>query len=377
MKILIITLEYPPQVGGIASYVGNFASHVPPESTIVYAPKVKGGAEWDKLNPWKTYRRNPYWAFVWPRWIRMFWHIWAIARRENISAIYLHNILPVGYVAYLIKKFKKVPYVIFLHGTDVSVATKTIFRRKKFKLICREAQEIVVNSNFLKEKLKERVENWEAVKVLYPCPADFFLVKQPEESLKKLRAQLALEGKKVIITVARMVEGKGYPHLARLLPQILEKIPNLVWLMVGDGPKREIILDLIHKNSLQNVVRYLGAIPQTDLPQYYQVADLFVLLTHPDESREEGWGTVFLEAAASGLPVVAGRSGGTAEAVEDGVTGFIVDIYQEKNVVETITRLLLESEYAKQMGQTGMERIRKEFKWEDQIKKLKNYETIT
>ena len=121
--------------------------------------------------------------------------------------------------------------------------------------------------------------------------------------------------------MARLVEGKGYPHLIRLLPEILNKIPNIVWLVIGDGPKKKAIMDLVQKYSLQNIVRYLGEVPYQNLPLYYQSADLFVLLTHKDEQSEEGWGTVFLEAGASGLPVVAGRVGGVEEVVANLQTG--------------------------------------------------------
>ena len=105
-----------------------------------------------------------------------------------------------------------------------------------------------------------------------------FFTKANPEAIATLRNQLALQGKKVMITVANMEEGKGYPHLIRLLPDVVKKVPNLVWLIVGDGPKKKLLVDLIVKNDLQNVARFLGTIPQNELPKYMQLADLFVLL---------------------------------------------------------------------------------------------------
>ncbi|MBI2038201.1 MAG: glycosyltransferase family 4 protein [Candidatus Magasanikbacteria bacterium] len=370
MKTLIITLEYPPQIGGVASYTYNLAKNLPAGDVVVYAPKIIGDIDSDKKNSWKTVRAKPYFFFFWPRWVKMLWDVWKLVKNENIGMIYVHHVLPAGYVAYLMKKLKHIPYVVFFHGTDLTMGLKN--KKRKLKKVCLGADKIIVNSNYLKNQF---VSNFEDLKkeilVIYPCPDIMFTEKVSEAELKKIKSQLALEGKKVIITVARMSEGKGYPHLIRLLPKILEKVPNLVWLIIGDGPKKNEIITAIQKNYLQNVTRFIGFVPYTELPKYYQISDAFVLLTHPDESSgQEAWGTAFMEAAASGLPSVAGRSGGVEEAVQNLVTGLIVDVYQDQSIVSAISDLLREGEYAKKMGEAGRERVLNEFTWENQLKKL-------
>ena len=369
MKILIITLEYPPKIGGIASYTFNFASHLNSEEVCVYAPKQLGDKEFDARHDWKTYRYIPYFNFIWPRWIRMFFQVKKIVKKEKIEKIYVHHALPSGYVAYLCKKFFKIPYVVFFHGTDLEVGLKR--KARKIKMVCSSAEKIAVSGEFLKKKLTDKIEGLEnKIVILHPCPGDFFLQPAKQEELEVLRAKLALKGKKVLISVGRMADGKGFPHMIRLLPKILEKVPNLVWLVVGDGPKKEELIKEIQKNYLQNVARIMGFVPLSELPKYYQLADAFVLLTHKDEESEEGWGTAFLEAAASGLPVIAGRVGGVEEVVENLVTGILVDIYQDQGVVSAVSELLKNSDYAKQMGQAGRDRIIREFNWEKQIAKL-------
>lgn len=370
MKTLIITLEYPPQIGGIASYTYNLAKNMSAQDAVVYTAKIAGDTDFDKKNLWKTVRGKPFSMFIWPRWVKMFIEIWRLVKKEKIQMIYVHHALPVGYVAYLLKKFKKIPYVLFFHGTDLEMGIKN--KKNKLKKVCAAADKIVVNSNFLKNKFQSAFEDLKKeISVVYPCPDDIFLQRTPEMELKKLKSQLALDGKKVIITVARMAEGKGYPHLIRLLPKILEKVPNLVWLILGDGPKKDEVIKSIQKNYLQNVTRFIGKIPYTELPKYYQLADLLVLLTHPDESSaEEAWGTAFVEAAASGLPVVAGRAGGVEEAVENMTTGLVVDVYQDQGIISAVSELLCNVDYAKQMGQAGRERVIREFNWPEQLKKL-------
>lgn len=369
-KTLIITLEYPPQIGGIASAVYNLAAHLPPAETVVWAPSLPGDKNFDAKNAWKTYRGQPYYPLFWPRWLKLYWQIKKIVQQEQIERIFVHHALPVGYVAMMIKSANKIPYTIFFHGTDLEVGAR--FKKGKLENICRSAEKIVVNSKFLSDKLAANLRQLGAnkVQIIHPCPADFFFQARPEEELRKIKSELALTGKKVILTVARLDEGKGFPHLAHLMPQILAKVPNAVWMIIGDGPKRQAFLKQIEKDNLPSAIRYLGNVAYADLPKYYQVADIFALLTHKDESREEGWGTVYLEAAASGLPVVAGRAGGVEEAVENLKTGVIVDVYQSAGVVSAITQLLLQPDYASQMGANGRARVEAEYTWAKQIAKL-------
>ncbi|MFA6105088.1 MAG: glycosyltransferase family 4 protein [Patescibacteria group bacterium] len=369
MKKLIITLEYPPRIGGIASYVFNFLSHVNSAEYVLYAPKNTGAKEFDLKNPWQTYRFDPYYP-LWPHWLRMFFQIRKIVKKEKISELQIHHVLPCGYLGWIFLKLYKIPYSIFLHGSDVTIGTRTSWKKRMFTLVVRNASSVVANSHFLENKIKQRIENLSNVKVLYPCPNDNFLKKVPEEQLDALRDKLALRGKKVVITVSRMVDGKGFPHIIRLLSAVCREVPNVVWFFIGDGPKKQTIMDLVQRYYLQNVVRFLGAIPNEELPQYFQIADLFVLLCHQDEEAEESWGSVFLEAAASALPTVAGRVGGVDEAVEHLRTGLVVDVYQEKMVVSSIVSMLKNEAFAKELGRWGKDRVERDFRWETQISKL-------
>jgi phosphatidylinositol alpha-1,6-mannosyltransferase len=372
MKTLLVTLEFPPQIGGIASYTYNLASHWPEDSElIILAPKMKGDIEFDSQNKWKVYRRAPLFRFFWPRWIKLLWQVWQISKKEKIGMIFVNHALPAGYVGLIIKKILKIPFVVFFHGTDLEKGTKNRWKKKMLEIVCRNADKIIINSVFLKSKFETKFEKIKKdIEIVYPCPGDHFFKEVPTEEIDQLKSKLAIEGKKVILTVARISEGKGYPHLMRLLPKILQKIPNVVWLIVGDGPKKEALLKMAQKDYLQNIVRFVGKIPYQDLPKYYQVADLFVLLTHVDEDNEEGWGTVFLEASSSGLPIVAGQVGGVEESVENLVSGLIVDVYYDNAVVSAIVDLLNKSGYAKQMGEAGKERVAKEFIWGKQIEKI-------
>lgn len=368
-KRLIITLDYPPQTGGIASYVLNVAAHLNPAQTILYAPKAEGDREFDAQNPWKVYRLNPYLSFIWPRWLALLYHVFVIVRLEKITELHVHQALPVGYVAYILKKIKKIPYTVFLHGTDVEYAMRPT-KRRKFAKICRAADRIIFNSQFLKLKLESRIDNLPRSTVVYPCPGDFFYAAAPEFEVEKNRRELGLGGKRVLLTVSRMVEGKGLPHLVTAVGDLIKKIPSLVWVVVGVGPKLASIEKLVQQRGLQSFVRFIGDIPYERLPALYQTADVFALLTHPDTEAEEGWGTVFLEAAASGLPVVAGAAGGALEAVEQGVTGFVVNVYERDKVAEALFFLLTDQAAAVSMGQRARARAFRSFRWAAEVEKI-------
>ena len=370
MKILIITLEYPPNIGGISGYVSQYAGHFKPEEVVVLAPSVIKGADFDGASPWKVIRAKLFYSFVWPHWLRLFFIVRKIIKQEGITTMHVHHVLPVGYVAYFLNKFNILrSYTVFLHGTDIARATSQSRKLSWFKKICQQAEKIVVNSRFLERRVREYNDETPMV-VVNPCPAPYFLEQANPEFIQKLRAHLALSGKKVLLTVGRMVDGKGFPLGIGLLPELLKQIPNIVWVMVGSGPKRDEIIAMVQKNNLQNAVRFLGELSPEQLPPLYQAADAFVLLTHPDGGVEEGWGTVFLEASASGIPVVAGMSGGVEEAVENSVTGYVVEAHHADQAVNKIVELLKDPSRAKAIGAAGKARVLNEFTWDKQLVKL-------
>jgi len=374
MKKLIITLEYPPQVGGIATYIEQFAKALVPEQTVVLAPKQKNGNEFDAGQKFKTIRKNLYW-FLWPCWLKLFFIVRKIVKQEKIEIIYLHHILPVGYIGYLIKKFYQIPYLVFSHGTDVEYATRSPWKKNLAQKVMQGAEQIIFNSESLKRRLLARLPDFtNKCTVLYPCPESIFYEMPKAEVIADLKTQYALEGKRVMLSISRLGEGKGITHLVRILPRILQQIPNLVWLIVGDGPKRDYLIKEIQKNNLQNAVRFIGSIPHNELNKFYHLGELFVLLTHPDEGKEEGIGLVFLEAQAAGIPVIAGKSGGVEEGVINGETGIIVDIYQgDKIVADSICEMLKNKEFAKRLSINAQVRMKNDFNWENQLQVIKQW----
>lgn len=371
-KTLIITLEFPPQIGGIATYTEAQANNLDnSEQVIVYAPKNLFAKNYDHNKVFKIIRKKPLFTFFWPRWLKMFWQIFFICRREKVEIIFIHQVLPVGYVAWLVKKFLHIPFIVFSHGTDIIYASKSAWKIRMLKKIIGSAEQAIFNSESLRNRALRIMPEFEKrFMVLYPCPNTVFFDIPNKDDIKLLKNRLALDGKKIALSVSRFDEGKGLTHMVRLLPQILRKVPNFVWVVIGDGPKKKQLFAEVQKQSLQNAVRFIGQIDHDELNIYYHTADLFVLLTHPDEGREEGLGLVFLEASAAGLPIVAGRSGGVEEAVIHTETGLVVDIYQDLTVVSAIEKLILDRDYGLTLGSNAKERVKSDFQWSHQLSKL-------
>jgi len=374
-RTLIISLEFPPQLGGIATYVEKIAGEFDTNKLIVLCPKIEDG-EYDKKYPYMVIRKNFYYPkFMWPQWIKLLFTVRKLVKEYNIENIHVHHILPVGYVAWYMKKFFHVPYIIFSHGTDVESSARTKRKLKLATKVGKGAEQIIVNSESLGTRLKSKFPQFaEKVTVMYPCPDTDFQTPPDSEEVEKLRTTLSLEGKKVLLSIGRLADGKGFPHLVRYMPQILAKVPNLVWVIIGTGPKEKLILELIQKHNLQNIVRFIGGVPHDELKKYYYLADVFALLTHPDlQQGEEGLGLVFLEASAVGMPIIAGRSGGVEEAGGQHKTGLVVEANNEKEVVDALSLLIENTELAKQLGMNAKMRIQKDFDWKAQLKKIETW----
>lgn len=375
-KTLIITLEYPPTVGGIATYVHDLANALDPAQTIVLAPLHKDQKAWDAGVRYTIIRKKllfPKW--MWPRWLLLVHAVRQMVKTHGVELILVQHVLPVGYAAIRMQKKFGIPFLLFSHGTDLVAGTRTAWKKRMVTRVAKAAEQIIFNSESLKRRFLQTLPQFEAVStVLYPCPDSEFFEPAPQEEIETLRRQYALQGKHVILSVSRLTDGKGFPHLIRMMPELLQRVPHLVWIIVGDGDKRDNIMHEIQKRNLQNVTRFIGEIPHAALKKFYYLADLFVLLTHPDEGREEGLGLVFLEAAAAGLPAVAGKSGGVEEAVLHAETGIVVDLFKgDQAIITAIADLFSHESYRKQLGLQAQTRIKSDFLWEHQMKRIERW----
>ncbi len=369
-KSLLITLEFPPTIGGIATYCDNLVTYLSSDVVVLQNGKKKT----ETVGGQTHYTRPLFFPkLLWPRWVRGLFHIWRIAKKENVEMLLVHHILPIGTIAYILNILTKRPYILFFHGTDIILANDRPIKRFLARRVIRRAQTCIVNSTFVGKQVIELEKSAEQkMHVVYPTPQAVFLNPRDEQKIQSLTDALALNGKTVLLTVSRIDEGKGFTHLTRILPKLLEQIPQLTWLVLGDGPKRANWWKQVEAAKLQGVVRYIGSVPQAELPHYYDLADCFVLLTHTDDKRQEGAGTVFLEAMARNVAVVAGRTGGVPDIVHDNTNGTLVDVYRGDDLmVEAIVETLTNKEKTTQQVAVAHQEVLNTYRPERQFEILK------
>lgn len=331
---LLITIDFYPNVGGVARYLEGW--------------RKKHGA--DILAPWFAeeregiIRRRLLWPF-WPKWLPLLF--WGLFYAKNYDEIAVSHILPAGYVALLAKK----PYSVILHGLDIINASKSGWKRYWAKKILNRAKRIVVNSKATGELLRKSLGD------LYNYEIEYPLLSPLPAPDKDLRAEFA--GKKIILSLGRLVKRKGQEKILRLMPRILHEVPEAVFVIAGGGPERKNLKSQITNYKLQNHVFLLGKVKESELPDLYSACDIFVVPTLPSKDDWEGFGMVCLEAAYFGKPVVATNVGGLLEAIEDGKTGYAAK--DDEELLEKIVLLLKDGELAKKMGDVGRARVNDKF----------------
>jgi phosphatidylinositol alpha-1,6-mannosyltransferase len=186
---------------------------------------------------------------------------------------------------------------------------------------------------------------------------------RPLDSADRLRARHKLADRRVILTVARLDDYKGQDTVIRALPQIVKHVPHALYLVVGRGPEHDQLRRLAIRHGVSDYVIFAGYVPAGQLVAYYNVCDVFVMVSRQNHKDVEGFGLVYLEANACGKPVIGGDSGGVRDAIVDGQTGLLVDPQDDDMVAACVIRLLLDPAEARRLGENGRRRAEGELDW--------------
>lgn len=361
-KALLITIDFPPRVGGVANYLSNICSNVPSDKIIVLASKEKESDEFDKKQNYKIYRHKLLFKYLPLKWLRAFWPVLKIVRKEKIEIIHTSHILPIGYVAYLFKKAFKIPYIVYTHGLDILHPQNNPRKKYWLEKILQNAEQVITNSSFTANEVNKLSVQKEKIKIINPC-LDLSQYKFPlEEKIESLKNKLNLKNKKILLTTARLVERKGIDMVIKSLSTVLKNIPDLVYLIIGKGPDKNRLENLIKEKNLENKVFFIGEARHEDLNLYYNLADVFIMPSRQLSNGDvEGFGIVYLEANLYGKPVIAGRSGGVPDAVEDKINGLLVNTESVEEISEAIIKLFQNQELYNSLAEKGKTRVKEKF----------------
>jgi len=371
-KSLLITLEFPPQTGGVSNYLFNIVNNFHIQDIIVLSEKTE-------KNPpsvgYKIYQRKllTNYKFIWPKWVFLFFTARKIIKKEKIECIQVSHILPVGTVALMIKKYLGLPYLVYTHGMDILLPQSSKRKTKLVKSILKNANNVIANSQFTKNELLKLGVDDKKITIVYPCasliPKEVDLIKQ-EDIISKFK----LNDKNILLTVGRLVVRKGHDMVIKSLKMILEKFPNTIYLIAGDGPNNQNLKKLAKSLNISDKVIFFGNTSNDDLQIFYRLCSVFVMPSRKIKEcgDVEGFGSVFLEANLFEKPVIGGKSGGQSEAIKDNYSGLLVNPHNQDEITNAILILLQNPDYAKQLGQQGRQRVLENFNWNQQTKKIMN-----
>ncbi|MFH1366769.1 MAG: glycosyltransferase [Patescibacteria group bacterium] len=372
-KSLLVTCFFSPILGGIENYLKNLCQSLPSDKIAVLAPPVKDFEKNDVNYKYKVIRRKLFsWRFFKPSWFPLIFQLKKIIEAEKIDVLQFGHYSNLVTLGLIYKKLFHQPYFVYTHGVDTLLPQKSRVQKKLMILNLKNADWVIANSRFMKEKLVKLGIYPAKIVVVYPSlPSDDY---NQKTELLALKQNYNLADKKVILTLGRLVERKGQDMVIKSLPSVLKVFPDLAYLIVGDGPYKKALEKLVQELNLNNHVYFVGAVEdniETKLP-FYKLADLFIMPTREIESGKdvESFGLVYLEAQAAGCPVVIGQSGGTKETIVEGETGLSVNSESKEKIAQIIVQILSDDNLRNSMSEKGKQWVRGAFTWEKQIKKV-------
>lgn len=359
MKVLVVTNDFPPRAGGIQQYVHALVCRLPPGEAIVYAPAWKGAAAFDREQAFPVVRHPRSLMLPVPA-VRD--RAVGIARAEGCDTAWFGAAAPLGLLARPLRAAGVRRVVGSTHGHETGWAMLP-GARQTLKIIGAQSDAITYVSEYTRRRIGSAFGR---VRMEWVPPGVDVDVFSPDVDGSAIRARHGLTGRKVVVCVSRLMPRKGQDVLIRALPEIRRRVPDAALLIVGGGPDMPRLQRLAVDAGCAGDVRFAGSVPWEELPAHYAAGDVFAM---PSRTRfggldVEGLGIVYLEAAAVGLPVVAGRSGGAPEAVRDGETGLVVDGTEVAAVATAVAELLENESRAKEMGIAGRAWVERDWQWD-------------
>ncbi len=366
-RYLVITELFLPTKGGTTVWFSEVFRRLGGKGIHIVTADVPGASEIDGSHPNSIHRLNL--RRVWwlkPESLGMYLKLFAksfwLAITNKFEVIHAIRPLPEGFVAWAVARLTFRPVIIYNHGEEIT----TWGDGAKFKAMCftmNHADRVVANSEYTRDELIRIGTDPNKITVIYPgVDTERFCPGLPYEDLLQ---QLDLQARqKLILSVGRLQRRKGFDNVIRSLPLLLEQGLDVHYVSIGIGEDHDYLLELASELNVTERVHLLGHVPLDDLPRWYNACDVFIMPNREIDGDTEGFGMVFMEAAACGKPTIAGMAGGTGSAVVDGETGLRVPGEEIDKVAGALKKLLSDPEYAARLGAQGHSRAASDFGWD-------------
>ncbi|MCX4810475.1 glycosyltransferase family 4 protein [Streptomyces sp. NBC_01239] len=375
-KTLIVTNDFPPRPGGIQAFLHNMALRLEPERLVVYASTWKRGREgaeataaFDAEQPFTVVRDTTTMLLPTPAATRT---AVGLLREHGCTAVWFGAAAPLGLMAPALRKAGAERLVATTHGHEAGWAQLPASRQLLHR-IGESTDTITYLGEYTRSRIAAALSPEAAARMVQLPPGVDEKVFHPGSGGAEVRARLGLTDRPVVVCVSRLVPRKGQDTLILAMPRILARQPDAVLLIVGGGPYEKDLRRLARETGVTESVRFTGAVPWAELPAHYGAGDVFAM---PCRTRRggldvEGLGIVYLEASATGLPVVAGDSGGAPDAVLDGETGWVVRGGSPEEAADRILALLADAELRRNMGERGRQWVEERWRWDLLAEKLR------
>jgi len=365
-RTLVVTNDFPPRAGGIQAYVHELAIRQPPGSVVVFASTSPGAAEFDAAQPFPVVRHPTSMLLPKPEVAR---RVRAVARAEGCTAAWFGASAPLGLLAPALRDAGVERIVAASHGHEVGWAALPGSRR-----LLRRIGAGVDVVTYLTEYMRVRLAGayGPAPRFVRLPPGVDTTAFRPDVSGAEVRARYGLGDRPTVVCVSRLVPRKGQDMLIRAWSAVRAHVPGAALLVVGRGRDLPRLRRLVRQRGLEHDVLFTGGVPWAELPMHYAAGDVFAM---PCRTRRagmdvEGLGIVYLEASATGLPVLAGDSGGAPESVVEGETGWVVPGRSVTAVAARVSTLLADQAAARAAGEKGRAWVEREWRWDGLASRL-------
>ncbi|MFC1999660.1 glycosyltransferase [Chloroflexota bacterium] len=291
-----------------------------------------------------------------------------LVKRERIDLIHSHWIIPSGLVGAICKKVLRKPLVVTVHAGDVFPLVRKKYLRSVGRTVLNSCDVCTVNSNATGDAVRAVAGSTKRIEII-PMGVDLEVFSRHAIPLDQ--DSEAESGERTILFVGRIAEKKGINYLIEAMPTILRHIPEARLVIVGYGPERGRLEDLVGKLGLNDRVAFAGEVPNAELARYYHKAHLLVLPSIVDSRGDtEGLGIVILEAMACGVPVVASNVGGIPDIIEPNWNGLLSKPGNPQDIADKVVELLSDKRLRERLSQNALETVRVSFSWEAVAKKF-------
>jgi phosphatidylinositol alpha-1,6-mannosyltransferase len=357
-RTLLVTNDYPPRVGGIQRTLEALVGQLPADRVAVFCPGQEEAAGFDAEARYRVLRQRE--AFLWPT-PDVGRRLEAAVRETGAEVVLFGATYPLALLGPRLAR-AGIPYLAAAHGFEYWLSIAPGSHAAMRYATSRATRVPVMCSAFIARTVRTAVPRHVPVSVLYPgADVEVF---RPDLATDDLRDRHGLGARPLVVCVSRLVARKGQDVLIGGMGRIRRTVPDATLVIVGGGPDEQRLRGLAADAPDGSVV-FTGQVPEADLPRYYALGDVFAMpcRTRLAGMEVEGWGNVFIEAAACAKPVVVGDSGGAREALVDGETGILVDGRDAEQVADAVSGLLADPGRARAMGEAGRARVLRAHTW--------------